>query len=114
MTGNPNCLICGRMLFSPDDPESKDCGGDCLVCMAEAGDPDCIAELNAIRGWFVYPAQKPVGGQRLIVARYERLWFADFFANADGGTWFIDDAFFDVGDTVIWRPEPPLPIGDPE
>lgn len=30
-------------------PELADCGGDCLECMAEAGDPDAQAALDRIR-----------------------------------------------------------------
>lgn len=42
------CLICKRVLNDPADPiASRDCGGDCLRCMAEiGGDPDCIKELE--------------------------------------------------------------------
>ncbi len=33
------------------DLTSKDCGGDCLRCMAEIGeDPDCIKEMYKITG----------------------------------------------------------------
>lgn len=39
------CSICGRRLNNPHDPRSADCGGDCLQCMADAGDPDCIRLL---------------------------------------------------------------------
>lgn len=35
------CAICKRELDNPDDPLSRNCGGDCLQCMADAGDPDC-------------------------------------------------------------------------
>lgn len=42
------CHICGRGLNNADDPRSLDCGGDCLQCMADAGDPDCIAAVQAI------------------------------------------------------------------
>jgi hypothetical protein len=42
------CKICGRELDNPDDPTTKDCGGDCLKCMAEIGkDPDCIAAMKS-------------------------------------------------------------------
>jgi hypothetical protein len=41
----PECNICGRTLDDPSDPTTEDCGGDCLRCMAEAGDPDCIAAM---------------------------------------------------------------------
>ena len=41
-----NCLICGRKLDDPDEPiNSRDCGGDCLQCMADCGDPDCLQAL---------------------------------------------------------------------
>ena len=43
------CNICGRDLDDPDDETSRDCGGDCLRCMALfAGDPDCALSLAAI------------------------------------------------------------------
>ena len=32
------CRICGTQF---DNELHQDCGGDCLLCMAEAGDPDC-------------------------------------------------------------------------
>jgi len=39
------CNICGREMDVPGEPQSRDCGGDCLVCMSEAGDPDAIREM---------------------------------------------------------------------
>lgn len=30
------CGVCNRVLDFPDDPDSKDCGGDCLSCVREA------------------------------------------------------------------------------
>jgi hypothetical protein len=43
------CQICGRLLDNPDDPFSRDCGGDCLYCMATvAEDPDCIAAVEEL------------------------------------------------------------------
>lgn len=41
------CSICKRPLGLV--PELADCGGDCLECMAEAGDPDAQAALDRIR-----------------------------------------------------------------
>ena len=43
-----NCLICGRVLNNPQDALSEDCGGDCLQCMADSGDPDCITEVESL------------------------------------------------------------------
>jgi hypothetical protein len=40
-----HCTICGAHLDIQSDPFSVDCGGDCLLCMAEAGDPDCLASV---------------------------------------------------------------------
>ena len=35
------CGICGRPLDRPDDPLSRDCGGDCWGCIGEIeGDPE--------------------------------------------------------------------------
>ena len=43
------CKICKRELDNPDDPTTKDCGGDCLKCMAEIGeDPDCVTAMEKI------------------------------------------------------------------
>jgi len=38
------CLLCKKDL-NTGNIEDKDCGGDCLACMAREGDPDCIEEL---------------------------------------------------------------------
>lgn len=42
------CKLCGRELNNLDDPYSTDCGGDCLKCMADAGDPDAMNRVAAI------------------------------------------------------------------
>jgi hypothetical protein len=42
------CNICGKPLDVPGDESTRDCGGDCLRCMAEIGeDPDCIRGMIA-------------------------------------------------------------------
>ena len=44
-----HCHTCGGLMNQPNDGTTKDCGGDCLMCMATVvGDPDCIAELKAL------------------------------------------------------------------
>jgi len=47
------CRICGCRLQDPQVETGSiwltpwhDCGGDCTVCMAHAGDPDAIAALD--------------------------------------------------------------------
>lgn len=45
-----NCLMCGRLLDT-EDIASRDCGGDCLGCLAECGDPDCIDALVEANIW---------------------------------------------------------------
>jgi hypothetical protein len=43
------CKICKCELDNmPEDLTSLDCGGDCLLCMAECGDEDCLASCLAI------------------------------------------------------------------
>ncbi len=39
------CSLCTTPLDVPGRPWTQNCGGDCLACMAEAGDPDCAAAL---------------------------------------------------------------------
>lgn len=45
------CSICGCQLDAPADPTSRDCGGDCLSCMAlVAEDPACMgAYIEALQ-----------------------------------------------------------------
>lgn len=43
-----NCNICKVELDQSNKPETRDCGGDCLKCMAECGDPDCIKEMKRL------------------------------------------------------------------
>jgi hypothetical protein len=38
------CLTCKGPL-NTTDPLTLDCGGDCLLCMAEAGDPDAAVSV---------------------------------------------------------------------
>lgn len=40
------CRICGQELNVPFKPESLDCGGDCLKCMADSGDPECVERMR--------------------------------------------------------------------
>jgi hypothetical protein len=42
------CGICGGLLDVPGDDGTRDCGGDCLRCMAEAGDPDCVSATEEV------------------------------------------------------------------
>jgi len=43
------CNICSQPLNAPDKPESQDCGGDCLRCMAVvAHDPDCLIAMGLL------------------------------------------------------------------
>lgn len=43
------CQMCKRVLDNPLDPTTKDCGGDCLKCVAECFDEDAMAELAALK-----------------------------------------------------------------
>lgn len=43
------CTICKRELNTPGDPTTIDCGGDCLKCMAEAGDPEAVKDMAGIK-----------------------------------------------------------------
>ncbi len=44
------CNFCKSELNDPSRPESWDCGGDCIECMAEVvDDPDCVAFMTRLR-----------------------------------------------------------------
>jgi hypothetical protein len=42
------CRTCKQELDQKDKPSTKNCGGDCLRCMALFGDPDAIKEMHRI------------------------------------------------------------------
>lgn len=46
MTKESLCNICKCKLDQLGDPTSLDCGGDCALCMAEAGDTDCLIRVE--------------------------------------------------------------------
>lgn len=66
MTGNnvDNCDMCKRPLNVESDPFSEDCGGTCVKCMADAGDPECEehvaiwSEINYILGLLNGPTKE--------------------------------------------------------
>ena len=45
------CGTCLRELNNVKDPRSVDCGGHCLQCIADAGDPDCVEEIRKIEAY---------------------------------------------------------------
>lgn len=44
-----HCATCGKELDHPKDETSMNCGGDCVECMADAGDPECVEHMNQIK-----------------------------------------------------------------
>ncbi len=42
------CNICKRELDQPNDPTTQNCGGDCLQCMADCGDPDSKSRIKRL------------------------------------------------------------------
>jgi hypothetical protein len=60
------CKICN----TPFDSElHRDCGGDCLLCMAEAGDPDCAVSAVPILRRQIQGLERRVEYWRDIVRR---------------------------------------------
>lgn len=43
-----HCCTCKVELDQPNRPDTDDCGGDCVRCMAECYDPDCMATMREI------------------------------------------------------------------
>ena len=40
-----NCKTCDEPLSKDPGSLRYNCGGDCIWCMARAGDPDCVARV---------------------------------------------------------------------
>lgn len=40
------CHMCGVELDQPDRPATKDCGGDCMRCVALCLDEDCMGVMH--------------------------------------------------------------------
>ena len=81
MTANGRrcCTLCESPLDLPGRPWTRDCGGDCLACMAEVGDPDAVAEMG---GW--QPIETaPRDGTEVL------LWDRDI-AGCDIGAWDVE------------------------
>jgi anti-anti-sigma factor len=57
------CRICGQTLNVTSKPETLDCGGDCLKCMADSGDPECVEMLRQTLVDTKSMPMKPVGHQ---------------------------------------------------
>jgi hypothetical protein len=43
-----NCSICTRDLNQPMMPDTADCAGHCLRCMADSEDPECIELIEKL------------------------------------------------------------------
>ena len=56
-----HCGICKRLLNDPSDRTTKDCGGDCLRCMAECGDEDAQFEMAGLLSSPVPLDEQPIG-----------------------------------------------------
>lgn len=43
-----HCHSCGVEMDELNNPFTRNCGGDCLKCMAESGDTDCKAFMDFV------------------------------------------------------------------
>jgi hypothetical protein len=104
--GQPCCTLCETPLDQPGRPWTRSCGGDCLACMADVGDPDCVTAMAAIdagvgavpEGWRLVPVEPTL---EMIEVGAKAIW--------GGALSFRGDA------SVSWRamvdaaPTPPAP-----
>lgn len=87
------CNVCSVPLGTDHHQANFDCGGTCMKCMAEAGDPDCVRSLEEIRvphNRFLPECLKPDGISG--VARDERMkelinWFDRFYSGNANPKW---------------------------
>ncbi len=69
------CDICKRNLNDAHVP-SRNCGGTCLLCMAESGDPDCqkaLFEFTRANDWRPI-STLPKEGKVLLGGRFPTNW----------------------------------------
>lgn len=106
--GLSRCTLCGSPLDMPGRRWSRNCGGDCLACMAEAGDPECVA---AMTGW--RPIETvPKDGTELLL--YRPAWAYNVLTGAwskDHEQWWVDGALSNPAHFTHWMPLPPEPRG---
>lgn len=57
------CRICGQQLDQPGKPDTGDCAGDCVRCMADCGDPDALETMSKVEP--DNPKWKPAEGDWL-------------------------------------------------
>lgn len=70
MSEKPLCNICHTPMTTGESLH-QDCGGDCLLCMAEVGDDACIATVLRL----ARKESKTPCGDLLREARDELLWW---------------------------------------
>ncbi|MFC0698133.1 hypothetical protein [Paraburkholderia humisilvae] len=46
--GSHTCQICSQQLNQPGKPDTVDCGGDCVRCIADYRDPDALETMRKI------------------------------------------------------------------
>lgn len=43
------CWVCSTPMTDEPGKANTDCGGDCMSCMADAGDPDCLTAMEKLK-----------------------------------------------------------------
>lgn len=109
--GRPCCTLCETPLDIPGRPWTRSCGGDCLACMADAGDPECV---EAMGGWqpietaprdgtrvWLYRPECPED-QRQATGWWHQSWSGD-------EAWWMDPADSEQSEPTHWQPLPTAP-----
>lgn len=94
------CHICGVETQDTEPSPTLDCGGDCLSCMAEAGDLDCIETMYR----FLKEGNRDLRIQRdELLAALKNIATIEY--NENGGDWDEIDEAQDIARAAITKVE---------
>lgn len=93
------CKMCGKEMDMPNDLASTNCGGDCLECMAKAGDPDAMLAIEQLRRKAAVVAKLDRNAEiRKLLVECRRLGL-----NFQRGSWYISRDYIDAQADLVQR-----------
>lgn len=110
MTASLVCGICRAPLDIPGRVWTRDCGGDCLACMADAGDPEC-EEALAPPVWL--PIDSAPKDRSILLWEKGEMHVGFWNDSSASHPWTIGGEWFAAERVTLWQPLSPS-LGAPE